>query len=1596
MYTARKRYISTIILVLWFLSSILNISVVHAAIGDIGHWRDSVWGQIPGTGFGAFEFDTELRNDGIYTKPNNGTIQLNEAGDYLVIATTHDNDDSNWRYNSQLRVDQTAGTWDIFTSHYSWYSRDNSEDESWTRAVSVIIWASANSQIQVQKRRDTDAPTSGSIVNASDVQVIRLSQSNYGIYGIGGTWNAYWGTTPNTIDIDSVVSQSDISAIEWNTAWDTITLKGDNKKYLVAWSVSFNSGAWRSQRIGHLEYDNVDSLSTRAYCYQRNAANEYCGLGSMDVIETNTADISVQAEVFRGPWVAADDGGADQDGNMITDGNGQMIILEMPDYLEVFRSEDSVGLQDITTAQTLNIARDVNISDSLSFTKNSDSLVNVTNPADIFSWANIWTARNNVASWSRQTTFGSIAIDGVEQTLGRHWNYSRWNQGTTDTFAMSIHPAGIYTTSGPWSTIWINSTPLTWWEPGWNDRTQPGTLGFFALNLDTFVAPESDQSAYRFFSNIDSTEVGTVLAAQNTAATLASDGDAFRLRTLMSITQNKLRQNEKDFKLQFALKSGTCDISFTGETYSDVTASSAIAFNNNASVADETNLTANANDPTNGFTTVNQTYQELNNFTNSVAPILEDQNWKWDFSLIDNSAPDNTSYCFRIVESDGTLLDSYSTIPEITTAAAPVWPIAPGWVSTDLNLWLKSNAGTSTTTNNANLTTWNDQSWNGKNATAVTAPTFRNNTTDNLNFYPTVNFNGSNQSMRNTTWGMSSKSYFAVVVPTNTVDGTAAGWVPFGLHCLNTTVTPGTCGLPFGWMVLWAFTATIPDEVITHWLGSSANYRSAETGSDSYSAWKPMLVMMNEDAAGTKTNIYEKGVQLDNFTFNTYQSVTNTNYSLWSSLDATYPFYFNGKIAEVINFNNRLSDANRIKIESYLSLKYGITLKNGTQDYIASDWATIMWNATNAGSFNKDIFGIGRDILQGLTQVQSKSVNEESVITIQAVGEWTNIAPSFIDISDKEFLTIWNNGDSNTWSSVDVPIGFFTLSRRWKAQETWEVGSINLDFDIANTDFDIPIPSTGTNYYFIQDSNNNGNLADETPTVMTNLWWNLWRAAGVNINDNQIFTIATLASTNNIPTNITLSNNNINENVAANSVIGTLSTTDADFLDTHTYSLVSGIGDTDNTFFTISGNTLRLIHSPDYEIKNSYSLRIQTNDGNGWVYQKIFTVSINNIWEWVSTSIDFENILNDYKYTVTSGNWLRSTTNPHTGTHSFESDIAGINNTQACFEVTHNSSTEWSIDFYYNVSSQAGWDFLRFYIDNVEQWAGWSGTVPWTQYTSASVSAGSHLYRWCYIKNWNTAAGLDSAFIDDITFTSTATDTTPPTIDSTNFASGSLLPGWNHDIIINYSDADSGIDSSSTIMQLYKWDWVSAYGSDIAWSGITFNSVSTSSASYSTNNLTFGKYQYRFSISDNDGNPVVYVHDFYIDQPEFIVWSGSIDIGSLSSLSNTFSDTVTITVKTVWAAFDVTMDRSSAFTQWVEEIPSYNGTLWYGYQQTPYAWDISSILTNQNIATQAALINTNGNKNTYTYDIQIWALIDLEQAAWDYMWNLDFGINLTY
>ncbi|MDQ7022417.1 MAG: LamG-like jellyroll fold domain-containing protein [Candidatus Gracilibacteria bacterium] len=131
-------------------------------------------------------------------------------------------------------------------------------------------------------------------------------------------------------------------------------------------------------------------------------------------------------------------------------------------------------------------------------------------------------------------------------------------------------------------------------------------------------------------------------------------------------------------------------------------------------------------------------------------------------------------------------------------------------------------------------------------------------------------------------------------------------------------------------------------------------------------------------------------------------------------------------------------------------------------------------------------------------------------------------------------------------------------------------------------------------------------------------------------------------------------------------------------------------------------------------------------------------------------------------------------------------------------------------------------------------------------------------------------------------------DTTAPVINSTNVSSGSILPGGNHNIIFDYTDSgtgSTGVDTTSGNMTFGKWDgtnWISN-------ANISNTSTTTTQAIYATNNLAFGKYRITFNISDNAGNTSLNSEIiFYIDIPELIISTGSVNIGELNDTTNTF------------------------------------------------------------------------------------------------------------
>lgn len=78
------------------------------------------------------------------------------------------------------------------------------------------------------------------------------------------------------------------------------------------------------------------------------------------------------------------------------------------------------------------------------------------------------------------------------------------------------------------------------------------------------------------------------------------------------------------------------------------------------------------------------------------------------------------------------------------------------------------------------------------------------------------------------------------------------------------------------------------------------------------------------------------------------------------------------------------------------------------------------------------------------------------------------------------------------------------------------------------------------------------------------------------------------------------------------------------------------------------------------------------------------------------------------------------------------------------------------IAFWRKVSSEAGCDWLEFYIDGQRQ-KRWSGELGW-QRVAFPVTAGKKLFKWTYLKDASSYARSDTAWIDDITFPALSLD----------------------------------------------------------------------------------------------------------------------------------------------------------------------------------------------------------------------------------------------
>ncbi len=114
-----------------------------------------------------------------------------------------------------------------------------------------------------------------------------------------------------------------------------------------------------------------------------------------------------------------------------------------------------------------------------------------------------------------------------------------------------------------------------------------------------------------------------------------------------------------------------------------------------------------------------------------------------------------------------------------------------------------------------------------------------------------------------------------------------------------------------------------------------------------------------------------------------------------------------------------------------------------------------------------------------------------------------------------------------------------------------------------------------------------------------------------------------------------------------------------------------------------------------------------------------------------------------------NSNWAVTTENSYQGSYCIKSGI--LDHDQSNYlSIQYEVIGADSLSFWYKVSSEIGYDYLKFFIDDVEI-SSWSGEVAWAR-ASFLVNEGSHSFKWSYNKDESLSSGNDCAWIDFIVF----------------------------------------------------------------------------------------------------------------------------------------------------------------------------------------------------------------------------------------------------
>jgi hypothetical protein len=360
-------------------------------------------------------------------------------------------------------------------------------------------------------------------------------------------------------------------------------------------------------------------------------------------------------------------------------------------------------------------------------------------------------------------------------------------------------------------------------------------------------------------------------------------------------------------------------------------------------------------------------------------------------------------------------------------------------------LWLKADSGVEGST----VSLWRDQSGNGRDAKQ-----------DNSSYQPSYQLLGENF---NPTFTYS--NHFLDVPYVSTLNG----------HDLTVFAVVHQEG-GSGYRSPWTTRDDYPQRGhILYYQGDKYQYWSGEGDS----GWEQLygvdttgefeIVTVNskdassEDSSQIEKKFFLQGLQMGDTQLIAFSPNTEKPFRVGKGAtektEGDYPWA--GDISEIIVYSEALSDLDRNHIESYLAIKYGITLDQSSStlypDYRDS-FGNIIWSHSNNLDYLNDIAGLGVDSSSELNQKVSKSIHRDAIVTMATSNDFSssNLDGSRLSLGEDRSFLIWSNNDgASTWSSSDAPMNGKILNRVWKVQKTGIQNHVSIQVDVDNIDFDI-------------------------------------------------------------------------------------------------------------------------------------------------------------------------------------------------------------------------------------------------------------------------------------------------------------------------------------------------------------------------------------------------------------------------------------------------------------------------------------------------------------------------------------------------------------